>query len=241
MHTHKPNHSTRHLSLTVSAHVGFKSRKTYRCSSSWFLFHGQWRNQTLRPFWPVCENNSFLRCATSASISIDGIRLEGDSGCVALILSGSIHARSSAILFYPAWACVDKCPVFFFSDTFEWSTFIFLFCISKLFDFNSFLDPCLYLCILLSLSCLFLTFYLDFFLLSVSHLWFPWKSLLPFLPLSVSCFLVLSRAADWYAEHSALQTLRVCRWLRERRPAIWLTGWAVINDASTAWWIKRCK
>ncbi len=162
MHMHKPNHSIRHLSLTVSAHVCFKSRKTSRCSSSWFLFHGQWRNQTLRPFWPVCENNYFLRCATSASISIDGIRLEGDSGCVALILSGSIHARSSAILFYPAWACVDKCPVFFFSDTFEWSTFIFLF------DFNSwFLDPCLYLCNLLSLSCLFLTFYLDFFLHSM--------------------------------------------------------------------------
>ncbi len=163
MHTHKPNHSTRHLSLTVSAHVCFKSRKTSRCSSSWFLFHGQWRNQTLRPFWPVCENNSFLRCATSASISIDGIRLEGDSGCVALILSGSIHARSSAILFYPAWACVDKCPVFFFSDTFEWSTFIFLFCISNFLILTVDFLTRVYIC---ATCCLCLVFFSLFTLIS---------------------------------------------------------------------------
>ncbi len=118
--------------------------------------------------WTVRESNvascltrmSFLRCATSASISIDGIGLEGDSGCAALIFSCSIHARSSAIVFYPAWACVDKCPVF--SMTFLNGVLSpFFFAYTKFGILTVFLTP-VYICVS---CCLFLTFYI--------HSWSP--------------------------------------------------------------------
>jgi len=142
-----------------------------------------------------------------------------------LILSDTMHALSSVILFYPAWALF-----------FSFNSCIKIKNLCLLFFFCLFSRP-------------FLKFYLNTILFSFGLIYdflvfpitiFP-KSPILFLPLFGPCFLVLSIAADWYAKHSALQTLRVCCWLREWRPAIWLTGWVVINDAGTAWRMKHCK
>lgn len=161
MHMHKRNHSTRHLSLIVSVQAYFKSWKTSRCSWSWCLFPGQLRNQTLRPVWPVCENNSLFWgvLLQEATVLMESgwkeTRVVRHWFCLVAFTPG-------ALLYFFTLHKLLFTNAPFLSDTFEWSSFFFLVCVSKLLIFYGFIKK-----IKISASCSLVHFSL-FHSLSVS-------------------------------------------------------------------------